>query len=317
MKFWRNILQYLKQGERISLMYVIYSHGSSPGRTGFKMAISESGFMSGSIGGGFMEHKLVELSKNLLSKSGFAPFSKLQIHKADIPKDRSGMICSGEQRITFYHLDANDIEAIKQILDADNQTVLNLTEEGIRIVKNAYQKDKYELKNHSDHKWNYRELIKKKAHLYIIGGGHVSLALSELMSKLDFKIIVIDNRQALNTMNENQFADKKIVTDYNSIKDHISNDSENYIVAMSFGYKTDKLIISKLLDSHYIYFGIMGSKAKMQRLLGELEDEGCGVEKLQKLHTPIGLLINSRTPMEIAVSIAAEIINLRNSDNIF
>ncbi|HKX83448.1 MAG TPA: XdhC family protein, partial [Pyrinomonadaceae bacterium] len=68
----------------------------------------------------------------------------------------------------------------------------------------------------------------------------------------------------------------------------------------------------QLIRKDFKYFGVLGSKAKMATLMKELRSEGYDEEKLKKIHTPIGLPINSRTPEEIAVSIAAEIIAVKN-----
>ncbi|HVE56794.1 MAG TPA: XdhC family protein, partial [Pyrinomonadaceae bacterium] len=75
----------------------------------------------------------------------------------------------------------------------------------------------------------------------------------------------------------------------------------------------DEIVIRKLFGKEFKYFGVLGSRAKMKTLLRDLEKEGFDKEKLARIRTPIGLKINSRTPEEIAVSIAAEIIAVKNS----
>ncbi len=97
------------------LMVVIRSEGSSPGRMGFLMAVSLHETM-GTIGGGIMEHKLVELSKVLLQKGPFRPFIKHQIHQSSSGKNKSGMICSGNQTVGLYYLDKSYISVIEKIL---------------------------------------------------------------------------------------------------------------------------------------------------------------------------------------------------------
>jgi len=72
-------------------------------------------------------------------------------------------------------------------------------------------------------------------------------------------------------------------------------------------------VIRKLFDKDFKYFGVLGSKAKMKTLLRNLEKEGFALEKLKKIRAPVGLPIGSRTPEEIAVSIAAEIIAVKNA----
>ena len=82
---------------------------------------------------------------------------------------------------------------------------------------------------------------------------------------------------------------------------------------MTLGYKFDEIVIRKLFDKNFKYFGVLGSKAKMKTLLKTLEKEGFDKEKIARIRTPIGLKINSHTPEEIAVSIAAEIIAVKNA----
>ena len=69
MSFWNSLVHALINRRNIALMIVTESEGSSPGRQGFKMWVSKDGKMNGSIGGGIMEHKLVETCKSLLKKS--------------------------------------------------------------------------------------------------------------------------------------------------------------------------------------------------------------------------------------------------------
>ena len=94
MQFWNKIGQLIKDGQQAMLLCVLANEGSSPGKQGFKMAVFDSSIMLGSIGGGMMEQKLIELAKiHLQSNDTFSPFLKRQIHNKDIEKDQSGMIC--------------------------------------------------------------------------------------------------------------------------------------------------------------------------------------------------------------------------------
>ena len=134
------------------------------------------------------------------------------------------------------------------------------------------------------------------------------------MSKMDFHISLFDDREDLNTLAKNEFVhEKKIIETYEKIGDFIESGKNVYVVVMTLGYKFDEIVIRNLLDKNFKYFGVLGSKAKMKTLLRNLENEGFDKEKLARIHTPIGLHINSRTPEEIAVSIAAEIIAVKNS----
>lgn len=132
---------------------------------------------------------------------------------------------------------------------------------------------------------------------------------------MDFYISLFDDRAKLNTVEKNKFVnEKKIIDSYENIADFVADGKNVYTVVMTLGYKFDEIVIRKLFDKSFKYFGVLGSKAKMKTLLKNLEEEGFDKEKLSRIHTPIGLQINSRTPEEIAVSIAAEIIAVKNSN---
>ena len=101
--FWKFILEKLNQSNLVILMCVVESKGSSPGRHGFKMAVARDG-MVGSIGGGIMEHKFVELAKERLGALYVEPLIRKQVHNKSARVDQSGMICSGDQTILMYSL---------------------------------------------------------------------------------------------------------------------------------------------------------------------------------------------------------------------
>ena len=314
MEFWKQIYDRLNTGKELVLLYVLHSEGSSPGRQGFKMAVDGDNWMIGSIGGGFMEHKLVELSKSLLEKGFFEPFIKNQIHRTNEVKDRSGMICSGQQTVAFYHLSTKDINLVKQIINSDGvQCSIRLSENGISLLEHKGVVDeKFSSEVIAEHKWEFIEILDHKTKITIIGAGHVGLALSSLMKQLGFYIHLIDDRVNLNTMDANEDADKKSIGAYENIDDLINDDPDQFIALMSFGFRSDKLIIKKLIAKKYKYFGVLGSQSKMDKLLDELKSEIDDPQKLDSLYTPIGIQIHSKTPMEIAVSIAAEIIKIKN-----
>ena len=90
--------------------------GSGPGRQGFFMAVNANGEMAGSIGGGIMEHKFVELAKEKLSDKRTRSQIKKQLHDKSAAKDRSGMICSGEQTVLIYPVSREDEEVISAII---------------------------------------------------------------------------------------------------------------------------------------------------------------------------------------------------------
>lgn len=313
MIFWQYILDKLQDKQKIYVLTVIENFGSSPGRKGFKMLVSQDNFIFGSVGGGVMEFSLVEKAQQLLEEENPSTFIKKQIHKGQV-KDGSGMICSGEQTVAFHCLNFKDISVIQHILDClqkGDKGSLSLTPASFSFSGKRLN-SQFEYQINSEEDWFFEEHIGFRESLYIIGGGHVGVAVSELLVKLGFHVCVFDNREDLNTLENNNFAHQKLVIDYNKIEDYLPQESNIYVAIMTNKYTDDKLVLSKIIRNNYKFIGVLGSKAKLKTMWKVLLREGFTKEELDAIHAPIGLSIKSETPEEIAVSIAAEVIRVKN-----
>ncbi len=311
------IHQHLSLGQSIMLMTVIDRQGSSPGKTGFKMAVSSEGSFTGSIGGGVMEHKLVEKSKRLLnSHAPLNPFILIQDHDPEAVKNRSGMICSGGQTIAFTPIEKQQLQTISvlyQAFEKHQKGVLQLTESGLSFIPGKVLSQHIENNIQSENQWQYLEQMGMPDSLYIFGGGHVGLALSRLFNQLEFQIHLFDNRAGLNTFEENHYAHQKQVVDYRKVAGLVPEGHNIYVVVMTFAHKSDEQVLRQMLGKKIRYLGMMGSEMKVKTIFEHLQKDGISEQTLKKIHAPIGIPINSETPPEIAVSIAAEIISIKNS----
>ena len=229
---WKFVKENFKKDIPVMLLYVLESSGSSPGRQGFFMAVNANKEMEGSIGGGIMEHKFVEMAKEKLQVASYKLQEgeiRKQIHDKAAGKNQSGMICSGEQTIFLYHISKKDIEPIDKLissLEKNKNGTLHLANEGILFDDEAPSKDfEFNLKTEED--WAYTEKTGYKNHLYIIGGGHCAFAFSKLMSTMDFYIHLFEDRLQLNTVQKNNYAhDKLIVKDYSELKELLNISQE-------------------------------------------------------------------------------------------
>jgi len=314
MKIWQQIRTKLKDNQKVYLLTVIENSGSSPGRKGFKMFVSEDGFISGSIGGGIMEYKLVEETKRLLLNVNLPILLKKQIHQGKV-KDSSGMICSGEQTVVFHPLTKNDINTIEKIISCfanNSKGILELTNTCLNFSNTKISSSFYCTIN-SNENWSYKEQLNFKETIYIIGAGHVGLAVSKLLNSLNFYVKIFDNRENLNTFNQNTFAHNKQLIDYKNIENYI--DAQSYVLIMTTKFISDKLVLSKLIKSkkEFNYLGVLGSQSKIKTMFDTMLSEGCTKEELQSIFAPIGLPIHSETPEEIAISIVAQIIQIKKS----
>lgn len=149
--------------------------------------------------------------------------------------------------------------------------------------------------------------------LYIIGAGHCAQALSELAAKCDFAVTVIDDRAEFVTENYHPYANRLICTPYNEITKHVRFAAESsYIVVMTHAHIHDEMVLRQLVNEKYRYLGVIGSKNKTRTLFEHLLKDGYAERTLQQVYAPIGLKIGSQTPHEIAVSIMAQLLAVRN-----
>ena len=314
MDVWKFILDKLSSAQQLILLYVLESEGSSPGRQGFKMAVAADGDFFGTIGGGIMEHKLVEKAKTMLQQDEMVVLLMRQHHDKEHTTDQSGMICSGSQLNAFIPLSSSDKKNIEAIVQ-DGQLIIQLSPKGLNIQDLTPKDKNFSLQFQSEQDWMYSEKINQRPVIHIIGGGHVSLALSELMCFLGFYSKVYDDRPELNTILQNFFANEKvIIPGYEQLGKYINDCKNDYAVIMTLGYRTDKIALQQLLNKDFFYLGMLGSEHKIETLFSELKSEGISSESLKKVFTPIGVNIYSKTTPEIAVSIAAEIIREKNKD---
>lgn len=316
LEIWKFAFQKLQQEDSIILLVVAESSGSSPGRQGFKMIVAEDD-MLGSIGGGVMEMQLVKLARFKIKKSKLKNKPEIieQVHRKNSP-DASGMICSGKQTVIFFELHQAHLKAVRKIVqefEKQQSQKLRISNSKLQILNAQPDNKDFHFERRGENEFDYEEKLGYKNKLYIVGGGHCALALSELMSRMDFHISLFDDRRDLNTVEKNRFVDeKKIIDSYENIGGFIESGDNVYVVVMTLGFAFDEIVIRELFAKEFKYFGVLGSRAKMKTLLSKLKKENFDEKKLEQIRTPVGIQINSRTPVEIAVSIAAEIISVKN-----
>ena len=314
--FWDSVLKKIESGINSTLLVVTESDGSSPGREGFKMLVSSDGSLLGSIGGGALEHNLVEIARAKLKTNSMEIICKRYFHTEKGHVNKSGMICSGSQSVAVIPLVLRDTEVISKVyesIDKNREGYLNYSQSGLNFTKENTSGKEFDFTFTNENEWSFNEKIGNLNMLHIIGGGHCSLALSRIMSELNFHITVYDDRQEVETMRINNFANEKKYTPYTGLESLIKDGERNYVVIMTFGHKADELVLKRLVRKKLKYLGMMGSPSKVKQILDKLSWEGYEQEILSKVHAPIGININSKTPEEIAVSIAAQIIKIKNT----
>lgn len=151
---------------------------------------------------------------------------------------------------------------------------------------------------------------------YIFGGGHVAYALEPVLRHVDFRTVVIDDREEYANPERYPYAERTLAVDnFDNAFDDIETDEDSYIIIVTRGHRGDLQVLRQALKAPHAYLGMIGSRRKNRLLYDTLLEEGFKEEDFAEIHSPIGLSIGSETPEEIAISIVAEIIQVRAEKN--
>ena len=241
-----------KEAKRGILVTVVDVEGSSPAYLGKRMLVLSDGSTMGTVGGGTLEYKSIDIAKNSISQR--FPF----LREFEL-EDGSGMICGGKVKLLF-------------------------------------------------------EPIGTKVKLFIFGGGHIGKAVASFASSAGFRVVVIDERQKLANKESIPSADIIVNKSQVDFARELASDPDAYVVVATRSHSMDKKILKALADKSFSYIGMLASKNKKKAIFEQLREEGISEKFLGSVHSPIGLDINSRTIPEIAISIVAELIKVRNSE---
>ena len=158
------------------------------------------------------------------------------------------------------------------------------------------------------------ELVKPLPRLCICGGGHVSLALTKIGALLGFAVTVIDDREEFANKERFPEADQIYCCDFGEGLDRFHGGDNDYFIIVTRGHSCDRFCLERILtDGRYAYCGMIGSRSKTKVLFDDMLQHGYTKEQLDSVYTPIGLSIGAETPAEIAVSVCAELVQVKAS----
>lgn len=160
------------------------------------------------------------------------------------------------------------------------------------------------------------EYLQAEDRLIIVGGGHVSQALAPLARSLGFRVVVADDREEM--LEEPAFAAvERLAYDADELDEAIPDlSSRDYLVIVTRDHARDERALARLIERPHAYLGMIGSRRKVHtilaRVLRRYDERGKPRPDLRRVRAPVGLALGGRTPPEIAVSIAAELIAARH-----
>jgi xanthine dehydrogenase accessory factor len=344
----RNVYHHLIRSSDSSapvLATVIRTSGSTPQKPGSSALYLGSKLIAGTVGGGAVEGKITEVAseRSLTRISGLMSFELV----ADVSRKEEA-ICGGNISIlvdadplkhtaVFMELERSlslrqpgvlitvvegsdnaDVSVERYWVTADNIELPSKLFKAGEVANEIFAKadpDPRSMDILVEGKSGllYFEPVFSPPELVIAGAGHIGKALSHLGSMTGFEVTVIDDRSEFANSQNLPDAHKIIVKDIGEAIREIRKGNDTYVVIVTRGHKDDAEALRSCISSDLAYLGMIGSRRKIEAIKQEfIENRWATVEQWEKVYTPIGLEINSQTIEEIAVSIIAQIIMVKN-----
>lgn len=312
---WQFVSESLTAGIPTVLLAVVQSQGASPGKAGFKLALNAVGAKCGTIGGGIMEARWIERVGQMFRDNALAQSVHHLHHSTETIHEPSGLICSGSQVLLVYPIRDAMTSAVGDIVaafDRHDKVGLRITPAHMTTgtANQFHSEPMFQFSSQDD--WVYEEQTGVLDTVFVVGSGHVGLAVCKVLSTLDFHVVVIDDRHDVDTFAANTFAHRRLSMPYGNLGELVSGTEREYMVIVTAAYRSDEAALRAIAGKNVRYVGLMGSEAKTAQIFKDLRQEGIRESFLARVRSPIGVPIYSHTPEEIAISIAAEIIKERN-----
>lgn len=155
------------------------------------------------------------------------------------------------------------------------------------------------------------ETVAPAPHLVVFGAVHTAQSLSTIAKHLGFQVTVSDARPAFTTPERFPDADRVLVGWPDDLKSEIELDRRTYVVLLSHDARFEDPVLPWVLGSPVKYIGAMGSRRTSAKRADKLRAMGYGEDDINRIHGPVGLDIGAETPSENAISILAQMIQVR------
>lgn len=321
----------LEQGKKSVLVTIVQTTGSAPRTVGAAMLVGEEGYILGTIGGGMLEFKATQQAVEDLKaeKSTMRAYRLTRDEVAGL-----GMVCGGDVDVLFKVILPGEekLETAVQILECMQQyrkgwlvqslsgedfgfvndagIAWGIAEEKLPSLKTVGSERAFVAENDAGERFYLCDL-ENTSRVFVFGGGHLAQELVPLLSHLGFRCIVTDDREEFSTKELFPTAEEVHTRDFNCLAGQYDIHEQDYIVAVTRGHMGDLAVEKFALRTPAYYIGVVGSKRKIEAVNAKLREAGFTEEDLARVVNPIGLSIQSETPAEIAVSIAAQLIERR------
>jgi xanthine dehydrogenase accessory factor len=301
------------------------------------MLVRTDGSIAGTIGGGPLEAVVIESAVEVLGSG-----SALLMH---FDSDQLGTACGGGGRVLIEYVDSAEpatlevfraladliaegrkgwlVAAIRRSGDRRPSVEKCLVDAGGSVygkpvasaddLQELVQKDgSHPVHVTEESTMIYVQPVGQQGTVYVFGAGHCGESLVPLLGTVGFRTVVVDDRADFASGERFPAADRIVNPEsFDEALAGLAVDGNSYIVILTRGHVYDQSVLRQALRTKAAYIGMMGSQRKVAQIFKALGEEGFSPQTLARVHAPIGLPIGAETPEEIAVSIAAELIQVR------
>ena len=293
------------EGHKVWLVTVIETWGSAPRPPGALLALRGDGLVVGSVSGGCVEDDLIERVRHG-ERVGHAALITYGVTKEEAA--RFGLPCGGNLRLVQEPL--ADTGWITDILErtARHELVARRLDldSGKVTIEPAARGEAFQFDGRS-----LRALFGPRWRLLIIGAGQLSRAVAQMALMLDFEVVCCDPREEYHlTWDIANTTFSKAMPD--DLVTELQLDPHSAVIAVTHDPKLDDMALLEALKSPAFYVGALGSRGNTAKRKERLALFDLSPAEIDRLHGPVGLDLGSKTPAEIAVSIVAEIVAVKN-----
>jgi xanthine dehydrogenase accessory factor len=302
-QFYDQLLQALAAGEPFALGVIAGIKGSSPQKQGAKALFFADGRIVGTLGGGCLEAEIQDRARRALRTGEPATFDLVLDH--DFGWD-DGLICGGRVDGLILPRAAAAAEVWRAVARRE-QTLTWGVRQDFSITWAPGEPAALD-----PAEWRYQEIVRPPAALWIAGSGHVAQAVAPLAATLDFEVTVFDDRPSLAN---GRFFPANTHFRVGAWEDILATplpDRPTFGLVVTRGHQRDALVLAEWIRRPFAFLGMIGSRRKARLIFQQFTDDSIATpEQIARVACPVGLDIDSRSVPEIAVSIAAQLIQER------
>jgi xanthine dehydrogenase accessory factor len=346
LEIWRSAVEEFERGRDFVLATILDVQGSSPRHVGTRFLVKKDGTIVGTIGGGLFEAQVQEFAGTVMDK-GVSHRASFSFQGVDAQSTE--MICGGDAEVILEFVEAGDKanEALfRRLLAITRGRKQGLFFIDVPIAPGGLGKVQHLLIEPEEDRLGgfpndetavgavppkrmlkssqlldvpgfdhpvFLEWLRPKGTAFIFGAGHVGECVAHMAAYVDFRVVILDDRAEFASVERIPDADNIVVVEsFDRGVHELGIDEDGYVVIVTRGHAHDKTVLAEALKTEAGYIGMIGSRRKTGLIYKALLEEGFNREDLERVHAPIGLPIGGETPQEIAVSIIAEMIQIRN-----